>query len=116
MVSERPLRKGAIYFTIHYADEEMLYPSIGAYVYLGNGADARSAKQQTHFFQTTETYHDAGSWSAMSDSERERLGPEAVISCDADDLDLFSDIADLTRQLNEFSVRARTPNQRLERP
>lgn len=118
MVSETPLREGDIYFTIDYADEAMLYPSVRAYVYLGTGVPSGAEVARTHLFQTTETYYDSGNWADMSGADRDRLGPDAVICCDEGDVDLFSDVSDLIRQLKEFKERtdrARTPNH-LERP
>jgi hypothetical protein len=92
--SARDLSKGSVYFTIVYCDEGMKYPSVGAYVYLGSGLVGST--ESKHYFQTTDSYHDAGNWSAMSHEERQRLGPEAVISCEA------KDVGDLVKNVNEL--------------
>jgi hypothetical protein len=99
------LASGSIYFTIDYCDEELLYPHVQAYVYLGADLLGSGTKQGKHFFQTTDSYREAGNWAAMSNEERSRLGPEVVISCDDEDIGLISDVDELIDELRKFQRR-----------
>jgi hypothetical protein len=65
--SARDLTKDTVYFMIVYCDD-MKYPSVCVYVYLG--AALLGSKESKHYFQTTDSYHDAGDWGAMSHEER----------------------------------------------
>jgi len=82
------LTKGNVYFTIFYPDDDMKYPTVCAYVYLGSGL--HGGAKNKHYFQTTDSYFDVGNWAAMSDAERRGLGPGSVVTCDEKDLDGFA--------------------------
>ena len=103
MDSAGDLTKGSVYFTFLFCDDDMKYPTVCAYVYLGSGLHGSAANK--HYFQTTESYSDAGDWGAMSDEERQELGPEAVISCDEKDVSgLVKNASELIAELAEFEA------------
>jgi len=106
VASARELEEGCVYFAIGYIDEDMLYPSVRSYIYVGTGLLGGADEARTHFFQTVETYRDAGNFAPMSGAERDRLGPDAVLSCDADDLDLLCDASGLIDELIAYRDRA----------
>jgi hypothetical protein len=98
--SASDLSKGGVYFTFAYCDEDMRYPSVSAYVYLGAGLLGGAVSK--HFFQATDSYQEHGNWAAMSEEERLRLGPDAVICCDEKDLSLMKNVDELIEELAEF--------------
>src|SRR6516164_9517685 len=97
----RDFTKGSVYFTFLFCDEDMKYPTVCAYVYLGSGL--HGSAENKHYFQTTDSYSDVGDWGAMSDEERQELGPDAVISCDEKDVSgLVKNASELIAELSEF--------------
>ncbi len=103
MNSARDLSIGGVYFAINYCDEDLKYPCVSAHVYLGAGLLGSAGGK--HFFQTTDSYCEVGNWAAMSQEERQRLGPEAVISCVEEDINLMKNANELIEELEEFRSR-----------
>ena len=55
-VNAQTLRQGEIYFSVQFADEEMLIPIMEAWVFAGRSLDAENHAASRLYFQDVESY------------------------------------------------------------
>ena len=106
MTSAPRLTPGSVYFTFDFVDEAMHLPAIESYVYLGAGL-LPGSDAGTHVFQTVESFHSVGDWTTLEESAREAFDLNCLLTCDAENLALFSDAEELRAHLAKYAKEAR---------
>jgi hypothetical protein len=98
------LVEDSVYFIFSYMDEDMRFPDLSSWVFLGIGV-LPEAGPDAYVFQSVESFCSEGKWTTLSQQTREGLGPEALLACSTAELDLFVDIAQLQAELAEYAAR-----------
>jgi hypothetical protein len=106
VTSASRLSPGCVYFTFDFLDEAMRLPAIRSYVYLGAGS-LPGSDAGTHVFQTVESFHSDGNWKALDEPAREAFDLSCLLTCDAENLELFSDAEELQAHLAKYAKEAR---------
>jgi len=106
VTSASRLTPGCVYFTFDFLDEAMRLPAIQSYVYLGAGL-LPGSDAGTHVFQTVESFHSDGNWKALDERAREAFDRNCLLTCDAENLELFSDAEELQGHLAKYAKEAR---------
>jgi len=76
-VTASELGEGETYFSVQYADPQMLIPVVGTWVYVGRGLDPDDADNH-YYFQDVESYRQGIRYrSARPDNARFQLGSES---------------------------------------
>jgi hypothetical protein len=92
---------GDVYYSVYFVDDELHYPFVGCYVFLGENLN-RSESTRTWYFQDCESFARYGSFENDVDGDRQILGltedsVKNVISADQ-----------LMKELQEAALRRAT--------
>jgi hypothetical protein len=66
-VTERELREGTVYFFVHFADEEMLIPTMEPFVYVGKNLESEDTDRI--YFQDVESFSRGVRYNTATDGD-----------------------------------------------
>jgi hypothetical protein len=103
---ELSLEVGKTYFSVFYADEQLLHPVFETLIYLGPEIGEDKKSNSLHLFQYAESFHSDGNWKEMSSDERQVFDEPPLITYEAAHIEPIVDVDGLLEELAQWKARS----------